>query len=50
MQLRGVLKDFYAQFGGGEAFLLRAREEFSRAMEARERAFERVRNESKTGL
>lgn len=49
MQLRGALKDVYAQFGGGEAYLLREREEFNRAMEVREQEIERVRAESKRG-
>ena len=46
MQLRGALKDVYAQFGGGEAYLLREREEFNRAMEARELGVERSHRES----
>ena len=49
MQLRGALKDIYAEFGGGEAYLLREREEFNRAMEERERVVERVRSESRSG-
>jgi hypothetical protein len=36
LRLRGALKDVYAEYGGGEAFLRKEREEFNEAMERRE--------------
>jgi hypothetical protein len=36
LRLRGVLKDVYAVYGGGEAFLRKERQEFNEAMERRE--------------
>lgn len=48
-QLRGALKSVYAQFGGSEAYLLREREEFNRAMEAREQEIERCRSDIGSG-
>lgn len=36
MALRGIGKEVFVSLGGGEAFLRREREEFSRAMENRE--------------
>jgi hypothetical protein len=35
-RLRGALKDVYAEYGGGEAYLLKERQEFNEAMERRE--------------
>lgn len=45
--LRGSLKEVYAEYCGGEAYLKREREEFNRAMKAREQEIERVREESR---
>jgi hypothetical protein len=36
LRLRGCMKDIFAELGGGEAFLFKEREEFSRGMERRE--------------
>ncbi len=36
LRLRGTLKDVYAEYGGGEAYLRKEREEFNEAMERRE--------------
>ncbi|MFZ0586005.1 MAG: hypothetical protein WBL97_20960 [Candidatus Sulfotelmatobacter sp.] len=35
-RLRGALKDVYAEYGGGEAYLRKERQEFNEAMERRE--------------
>jgi len=36
LRLRGALKDVYAEYGGGEAYLRQERESFNRDMERRE--------------
>ena len=36
LRLRGALKDVYAEYGGGEAYLRKERQEFNEAMERRE--------------
>ena len=36
LRLRGALKDVYAEYGGGEAYLRKEREEFNEGMERRE--------------
>lgn len=36
LQLRGALKDVYAELGGGEAYLRKEREEFDKDMQRRE--------------
>jgi hypothetical protein len=36
LRLRGALKDVYAEYGGGEAYLRKERQEFNQAMERRE--------------
>lgn len=36
LRLRGTLKDVYAVYGGGEAYLRKERHEFNEAMERRE--------------
>lgn len=36
LRLRGALKDVYAEYGGGEAYLCKERQEFNEAMERRE--------------
>jgi hypothetical protein len=35
-RLRGALKDVYGEYGGGEAYLRKERQEFNEAMERRE--------------
>jgi hypothetical protein len=35
LRLRGALKDVYAEYGGGEAYLRKIREEFNESMEER---------------
>jgi hypothetical protein len=36
LRLRGALKVVYAEYGGGEAYLRKERQEFNEAMERRE--------------
>jgi hypothetical protein len=36
LRLRGALKDVYAEYGGGEAYLRQERQEFNEAMDHRE--------------
>lgn len=36
LRLRGVLKDVYAEYGGGEEYLRKERQEFNEGMERRE--------------
>jgi hypothetical protein len=36
LSLRGALKDVYAEYGGGEAYLRKERQEFDEGMERRE--------------
>jgi len=36
LRLRGALKDVYAEYGGGEAYLRQERESFNEDMERRE--------------
>jgi hypothetical protein len=36
LRLRGALKDVYAEYGGGEAYLRKERQEFNEAVERRE--------------
>ena len=36
LRLRGALKDIYAEYGGGEAYLRQERESFNKDMEHRE--------------
>ena len=36
LRLRGALKDVYAEYGSGEAYLRKERQEFNEAMERRE--------------
>ena len=36
LRLRGALRDVYAEYGGGEAYLRKERQEFNEAMERRE--------------
>jgi hypothetical protein len=39
MRLRGALKDVYAEYGGGEAYLRKERQDFNEGMERREKLF-----------
>ena len=36
LRLRGILEDVYAEYGGGEAYLRKERQEFKEDMERRE--------------
>jgi hypothetical protein len=36
LRLRGALKDVYAEYGGGEEYLRKERQEFNEGMERRE--------------
>ena len=42
LRLRGALKDVYAEYGGGEAYLRKERQEFNEAMERREALIDAV--------
>lgn len=36
LRLRGAMKDIFAEYGGGEAYLRQEREDFNRGVERRE--------------
>lgn len=46
LRLRGALKDIYAEYGGGEAYLRQERESFNKDMERREAQIEALIAES----